>query len=312
MGPPLGPLWGLEIVPFQRRCDGYAGRRFVHSVAWRPSAFTGDRGGREPAAEACVAGADRAAQRSGVGCNGDRGPDGQVEELRAALAGAFHAGRRGRPSRDRTRPSGKTPLAPEQGAGIVRLPHTPPPRGATRWTLRAMAKAAGVAASTVWTIRQAHGLAPHRWRQFELSNDPAFVETLTGIVGLHVAPPTHAAVLSIDGKPQIQALDRTRPSLPLKTGRGAAMTHDYKRHGDTTPFAALNVLDGAVSASMTPAIAARSFSSASTGSSARSPPARRSMPSSTTTPPTNTARSAPGSRSLRAGLFTSPRPRVRG
>ena len=94
-----------------------------------------------------------------------------------------------------------------------------------------MAKAAGVAASTVWTIRQAHGLAPHRWRQFELSNDPAFVETLTGIVGFHVAPPAHAAMLSIDGKPQIQALDRTRPSLPLKTGHGAAMTHDYKPHG---------------------------------------------------------------------------------
>ncbi len=217
----------------------------------------------------------------------------------------------GLPGTGRAHP-GKTPLAPEQGAGIVRLPHTPPLRGATRWTLRAMAKAAGVAASTVWTIRQAHGLAPHRWRQFELSNDPAFVETLTGIVGLYVAPPAHAAALSIDGKPQIQALDRTQPGLPLKTGRGAAMTHDYKRHGDTTPFAALNVLDGAVSASMTPAIAARSFSSASTGSSARSPPARRSMPSSTTTPPTNTARSAPGSRSLRAGLFTSPRPRVRG
>ncbi len=91
--------------------------------------------------------------------------------------------------RDKTRPPGKTPLAPEPVAKIVGLTHTPPPHAATHWTLRAMAKAVGVAASTVWAIWQAHGLMPHRWRPFKLSNDPAFVETLTDIIGLYVAAP---------------------------------------------------------------------------------------------------------------------------
>ena len=148
--------------------------------------------------------------------------------------------------RDKTRPPGKAPIAPEQVAEIVRLTHTPPPGEATHWTLRAMAKVAGVAASTVRTIWQAHGLAPHRWRRFKLSNDPAFADKLTDIVGLYVAPPAHAVVLSIDEKTQIQALDRTQPGLPLKKGRCATMTHDYKRHGTTTLFAALNVLDGTI------------------------------------------------------------------
>ncbi len=141
---------------------------------------------------------------------------------------------------------GKTPPAPEQVAKIVRLTHTSPPHAATHWTLRAMAKAVEVAASTVWAVWQAHGLMPHRWRPFTLSNDPAFVETLTDIVGLSVAPPAHAVVLSIDDTSQIQALDRTQPGLPLKKGRGATMTHDSRRNGTTTLFAALTVLDGTV------------------------------------------------------------------
>ena len=148
--------------------------------------------------------------------------------------------------RDKTRPPGKTPLAPEPVAKIVGLTHTPPPHAATHWTLRAMAKAVGVAASTVWAVWKAHGLMPHRWRQFKLSNDPAFVEKLTDIVGLSVAPPAHAVVLSIDDTSPIQALDRTQPGLPLKKGRGATMTHDDKRNGTTTLFAALTVLDGTV------------------------------------------------------------------
>ena len=109
-----------------------------------------------------------------------------------------------------------------------------------------MAKAAGVAASTVQGIWKAHGLTPHRWRHFKLSNDPAFAEKLTDIVGLYVDPPAHAVVLSIDEKSQIQALERTQPGLPMKKGRAGTMTHDYKRHGTTTLFAALNVLDGTV------------------------------------------------------------------
>jgi len=148
--------------------------------------------------------------------------------------------------RDKSRPPGKAPIPADRVGEIVRLTQEPPPHEATHWTLRAMAKAVGVAASTVQAIWKAHGLTPHRWRQFKLSTDPAFVEKLTDIVGLYVAPPAHAVVLSIDEKSQIQALDRTQPGLPMKKGRGATMTHDYKRHGTTTLFAALNVLDGTV------------------------------------------------------------------
>lgn len=148
--------------------------------------------------------------------------------------------------RDGSRPPGKAPVAPERVAAIVRLTQEPPPHEATHWTLRAMAKAAGVAASTVQAIWKTHGLSPHRWRSFKLSNDPAFAEKLTEIVGLYVAPPVHAVVLSIDEKSQIEALDRTQPGLPIKKGLLGTMTHDYKSHGTTTLFAALNVLDGTV------------------------------------------------------------------
>lgn len=111
-----------------------------------------------------------------------------------------------------------------------------------------MAKAAGIAASTVQAIWKAHGLSPHRWRRFKLSNDPAFADKLHAVVGLYVDPPAHAVVLSVDEKSQIQALDRIQPGLPMKKGRAGTMTHDYKRHGTTTLFAALNVLDGTVTA----------------------------------------------------------------
>jgi len=109
-----------------------------------------------------------------------------------------------------------------------------------------MAKAVGIAASSVVKIWHEHGLAPHRWRSFKLSNDKAFAEKLHDVVGLYVSPPAHAIVLSVDEKSQIQALDRTQPGLPMKKGRAGTMTHDYKRHGTTTLFAALNVLDGSV------------------------------------------------------------------
>lgn len=148
--------------------------------------------------------------------------------------------------RDKTRPPGKPPVAADRTQEVVRLTLAPPPHEATHWTLRAMAKAVGLAASTIQGIWKAHGLAPHRWRQFKLSRDPAFAEKLHDVVGLYVAPPAHAVVLSMDEKSQIQALDRTQPGLPMKKGRGATMTHDYKRHGTTTLFAALNVLDGTV------------------------------------------------------------------
>jgi transposase len=148
--------------------------------------------------------------------------------------------------RDKTRPPGKPPVPDERAGNVVEMTLKPPPHEATHWTARAMAKAVGLAVSTVQGIWKAHGLAPHRWRSFKLSNDPAFTEKLHAIVGLYVEPPAHAVVLSLDEKSQIQALDRTQPGLPLKRGRGATMTHDYKRHGTTTLFAALNVLTGEV------------------------------------------------------------------
>ena len=109
-----------------------------------------------------------------------------------------------------------------------------------------LAKAAGVSLRSVQRILEAHQLAPHRIRTFKLSNDPKFAEKLKDIVGLYVDPPEHAVVLSVDEKSQIQALDRTQPGLPMKPGRAGTMTHDYKRHGTTTLFAALNILDGTV------------------------------------------------------------------
>jgi transposase len=134
----------------------------------------------------------------------------------------------------------------KQVAELVRLTLAPPPHEATHWTAQAMAKVVGLAVSTVQNIWKAHGLAPHRFRAFKLSTDPAFAEKLEAIVGLYVDPPAHAVVLSLDEKSQIQALDRTQPGLPMKKGRGATLTHDYKRNGTTTLFAALNVLDGTV------------------------------------------------------------------
>jgi transposase len=148
--------------------------------------------------------------------------------------------------RDKTRPSRIAPFGPEVGERIVALTLVEPPGETTQWTGRAMAKAVGVSLSYVQRVWHAHGLQPHRIRTFKLSNDPAFAAKVRDIVGLYVDPPAHAVVLSIDEKSQIQALDRTQPGLPLKKGRAGTMTHDYKRHGTTTLFAALDVLDGKV------------------------------------------------------------------
>ncbi|MFQ5438948.1 MAG: IS630 family transposase [Paracoccaceae bacterium] len=148
--------------------------------------------------------------------------------------------------RDKSRPPGKAPVADDKVAEVVRLTLAPPPHEATHWTAQAMAKAVGLAVSTVQKIWKAHGLAPHRWRTFKLSKDPEFAKKLYDVVGLYVNPPAHAVVLSVDEKSQIQALDRTQPGLPIKKGRSGTMTHDYKRNGTTTLFAALNVLTGEV------------------------------------------------------------------
>jgi transposase len=148
--------------------------------------------------------------------------------------------------RDKTRPPGTPPLPEATVERVVGLTRQEPPGEATHWTGRAMAKAAGVSLGAVQGIWKAHGLVPHRVRTFKLSKDPEFVAKLRDIVGLYMSPPAHAVVLSVDEKSQIQVLDRTQPGLPLKEGQPATVTHDYVRHGTTTLFAALNVLDGTV------------------------------------------------------------------
>jgi transposase len=148
--------------------------------------------------------------------------------------------------RDKTRPPGKAPVPMSTVANVVALTCSEPPGEVTHWTGRAMAEVVGLSLTTIQRIWKAHKLAPHRLRSFKRSNDPAFAEKVEDIVGLYMHPPAHAVVLSIDEKSQIQALDRTQPGLPLKPGKAGTMTHDYKRHGTTTLFAAFNVLDGAV------------------------------------------------------------------
>jgi transposase len=129
---------------------------------------------------------------------------------------------------------------------LVELTTQTKPAAATHWSTRKMAAQLDVAASTVWRHWQNHGLKPHIVRGFKISRDPKFVDKLEDVVGLYMSPPEHALVLCCDEKSQVQALDRTQPGLPIKRGRAQTMTHDYKRHGTTTLFAALNVLDGTV------------------------------------------------------------------
>lgn len=148
--------------------------------------------------------------------------------------------------RDKTRKPGKAPLSAETISRIVARTSSNPPGQVTHWTGRAMASAIGISLRSVQRVWKAHRLQPHRLRTFKKSNDPAFAEKVEDIVGLYMNPPVHAVVVSIDEKTQIQALDRTRPGLPLKPGKCGTMTHDYKRNGTTTPFAALNILDGTV------------------------------------------------------------------
>jgi hypothetical protein len=148
--------------------------------------------------------------------------------------------------RDKTRPSRIPPLPPEIAERVVALTLGPPSGETTHRTAPAMASQVGISISSVQRIWRAHGLQPHRMRQFKLSTDPHFVEKLRDIVGLYLDPPAHAVVLSLDEKSQIQALDRTQPGLPLKRGRCGTMTHDYKRNGTTTLFAALDVLEGRI------------------------------------------------------------------
>jgi len=148
---------------------------------------------------------------------------------------------------DATRPGRpRTARAAVNVAEVVRVTLEETPKGATHWSTRTLAAHLGTNATAVARIWRAHGLKPHRVESFKLSNDPRFIEKLEDIVGLYLDPPEHALVLCCDEKTQIQALDRTQPGLPMKRGRGQTMTHDYKRNGVTTLFAALNMVTGQV------------------------------------------------------------------
>ena len=211
-------------------------------------------------------------------------------------------------TRDKTRKPGKPPLPAATVQRVVDLALSAPPRETTHWTGRMLAKAAGVSLRSVQRILEAHQLAPHRIRTFKLSNDPKFAEKLKDIVGLYVDPPAHAVVLSVDEKSQIQALDRTQPGLPMKPGRAGTMTHDYKRHGTTTLFAALNVLDGTVIGQNMKRHRHQEFIRFLNAIEARVPKQRRSMPSSITTLPINIPKCVNGLPDIPAGPSTSLRP----
>jgi transposase len=148
--------------------------------------------------------------------------------------------------RDATRPGRKPPLDAAVIARVVTLTLHEKPPAATHWSARRLARRVGLSHTSVQRIWAAHGLKPHLTKTFKLSNDKHFVEKVTDVVGLYLDPPDRALVLSADEKSQIQALDRTQPGLPMKKGRAGTMTHDYKRNGTTTLFAALDVATGRV------------------------------------------------------------------
>jgi len=148
--------------------------------------------------------------------------------------------------RDRTRPGRKKRIDEARVREVVERTLNEKPQEATQWSTRSMSTATGLSPATIRRIWKQHGLKPHLVRSFKLSRDPRFVDKLQDVVGLYLNPPDHALVLSVDEKSQIQALDRTQPGLPMKRGRAETMTHDYKRNGTTTLFAALNTLDGRV------------------------------------------------------------------
>ena len=148
--------------------------------------------------------------------------------------------------KDASRPGRKKAISKRTVNKVIKLTTQEKPANATHWSRRLMAEQANISESTVARIWQAHGLKPHRLSTFKLSNDKQFQEKLEDVVGLYLSPPENAIVLSCDEKSQMQALDRTQPGLPMKRGRNATMTHDYKRNGTSTLFAALNVLTGEI------------------------------------------------------------------
>src|SRR5271167_4582281 len=205
-----------------------------------------DHPGSQQPAEAPLAGADHVLTADGKGTTAITRAVGKGKTVVWRWQERFmHEGVEGL-TRDKTRPSRIPPLPAATIDRVVALTNQAPPHEATHWSAPAMAKAVGISPSSVRRIWKGHGLQPHRVRTFKLSNDPKFAEKLKEVIGLYVDPPAHAVVLSLDEKSQIQALDRTQPGLPMKKGRGATMTHDYKRNGTTTLFAALDIREGKV------------------------------------------------------------------
>jgi transposase len=148
--------------------------------------------------------------------------------------------------KDRSRPGRKRRIEENRVREVVEKTLQEKPPQATHWSTRSLAAAVGLSPATVQRIWKEHGLKPHLIRSFKLSRDPRFIEKLHDVVGLYLNPPEHALVFSVDEKSQIQALDRTQLGLPMKRGQAETVTHDYKRNGTTTLFAALNTLDGKV------------------------------------------------------------------
>jgi transposase len=169
---------------------------------------------------------------------------GMTPEKAARWRNRFRAGGITALEKDAPRPGRTRTITERQVKKIVAMTLHQKPANATHWSTRSLARATGISEASVRSIWRAHGLKPHQLRTFKLSRDPNFTEKLEDIVGLYLNPPGHAMVLCADEKSQIQALDRTQPGLPMKKRRCGTMTHDYKRNGTATLFAALDALEG--------------------------------------------------------------------
>jgi len=238
----MGKIERIEVPASDRaRLEGLVrDRNTPQKVVWRARIALLSGAGERPVAVAAVVGKSLLTVRRWRRRYRDKGVEGLLK--------------------DATRPPRRKPLSAETVKRVIDLTlNTKPPGGATQWSVRSMAKAAGLSHSSIQRIWKAHGLKPHLWRTFKLSRDPAFAEKVADVVGLYLNPPDKALVLSVDEKSQIQALDRTQPGLPMKRGRAGTMTHDYKRHGTTTLFAALDVKTGAVIGQCLPRHRAREF-----------------------------------------------------
>ena len=200
----------------------------------------------------------------------------------------------------------------EQIERLIALTLESRPDNATHWSTRTMAKRAGMSQTMVSRVWRAFGLAPHRHETFKLSADPAFVDKVRDVVGLYMAPPDRALVLGVDEKPQIQAVERTAPVLPMRPGQLERVTHDSRRHGATDLFAALDVKTGTVIGPARAAIAPQSSAPSWTRSKSSCPPTSMCISCWTTRPRTKPSSSTTGSSNARAGACTSRPPRLPG